>query len=444
MSKKSFVEKIEVKAPCGENWNEMRGGKTVRFCSHCSKSVSDLSRMTRRQALKIVRESNGNLCVRYVKNPASGAPLFSEDLTQISARRTPRLAVSAITAALSLTSMTYAQGGINPVRAVNEKTEVSEKKNSAENQIESATATLSGTILDPAGAVIPGISIFLSNEKTGETRAAASNDEGFYEFQDLDAGIYTLEAKGIAGFANHRIEQLTIAESENLKLDVEMSLTSETVMMGVVAVAVDYANPLFNAVNDGNLEATENLIARGENVNVRDEDNGDITPLFLAVENGNAEIAETLLSFGAKVNARDENKQTPLMRLDGDALPELIRVLIKHGAKINLTDKAGNSTLMLAAAVVRTKVLQILLDHRADVNARDKEGRTALMNAAEADQLENVRALLLAGADIRLKNEAGETVWDLTDNDEIKELLESHGANFSNDSEEESESPIGN
>ncbi len=438
MSKKNFLDKIEVKTPCSEDWNEMRGNEQVRFCSHCSKSVNNLSTMTRREASKIIKQSNGNLCVRYVKNPAGGAPLFSEDLHQIS-RRAPRLAVGVMATALSLSSMAYAQGGVNPTRAANEKTEISQEKDSAKDKTEIITASISGTITDPAGAVIPGISIYLSDDKTGEVRMTTSNDEGLYEFKDLNAGTYTLKAEGGSGFSSHIFEQVKIAESEKSELDVAMSLSSDVVLMGVVGYA-SYENPLFNAVSDGNLEEVRNLIARGENVNAKEEYSGNITPLFLAVENGNAEIAETLLSFGAKANARDENKQTPLMRLDDGAAPGLVRILIKHGAKINLTDKAGNTALMNAATNGKTEVLQILLDHRADVNARNKKGQTALMNAADKDNLENVRALILAGADVNLKNEDGETAWDLTADDKIEELLESHGAVV--EKEEETESPI--
>ena len=61
MSKKSFIDSIEVKSPCSEDWNEMRGNNQVRFCSHCNLNVNNLSVMTRKQALKLVRKAEGRI-----------------------------------------------------------------------------------------------------------------------------------------------------------------------------------------------------------------------------------------------------------------------------------------------------------------------------------------------------------------------------------------------
>jgi len=431
MSKKSFLEKFEVKTPCSENWNEMRGSDEVRFCSHCSKSVNNLSAMTRKRALKIVKESNDNICVRYLKNPVNDAPVFFGELYQIS-RRAPRLAAGVMTAALSLSSMAYAQGGAQLIK----RNDVSQTEVSPENKTESTAAMISGTLLDPSGAMIAGFQITLTDGRTGASQFTTTNDEGFYQFQSLEAGIYNLKSEGKWGFKEKEIREISLAELDNRKMDISLDVGEMVALMGVVSISPSYENPLFDAVNEGNLEEVINLIARGENVNVKEKNYSNITPLFLAVENGSAKIAETLLNFGAKANVRDENKQTPLMRLDDDATPELVRLLINHGAKINLTDKQGNNALMFASVNAETEVLQVLLDHRADANARNKIGRTALMNAADEDNLENVRALILAGADVNLKNEDGETAWDLTGDGEIAELLERYGAIAEDDESE--------
>ena len=49
------------------------------------------------------------------------------------------------------------------------------------------------------------------------------------------------------------------------------------------------------------------------------------------------------------------------------------------------------------------------------------------MVAAFEDDIENVRALLLAGARVDFKDEDGDTAWDLTDEQEIEDLLVSYG-----------------
>ena len=63
------------------------------------------------------------------------------------------------------------------------------------------TATLSGTVQDPSGAVIPDAAITLVNEATQDTRVATANANGFFAFPSLVPGRYTLKvtAKGFNG-----------------------------------------------------------------------------------------------------------------------------------------------------------------------------------------------------------------------------------------------------
>lgn len=432
MSKNKSFGKIEVETPCAEKWSEMRGTNQMRFCSHCDLHVNNLSAMSRKQAMKIVRQANGRICVRYVKNPRTNQPVFRDKLYQIS-RRTG-IAAGVLGASLSLSAANYAQSETKTVEAepqvtrLNQLTYFDPVETDAENKkVESETASVSGTITDPNGAVIPNVAVTLTNAETQETRSATSNEEGFYEFKSVAAGNYSLKAEGGNGFETMIFENIAVAENGETKTDVQMNIGEQYATMGGMA-AIEYANPLFRAVSNDELDEAKILIARGERVNAKDENYNNVTPLFLAVENGNAEIAAMLLDFGAKVNAKDDDRQTPLMRLDEDASPALVNLLIKHGAKINLTDNDGDTALILAAGSVKPEVLQILLTNGAQVNAQNKEGTTALMNAAEYDDLEAVRALILAGADMNLKNKEGKTARNLASDAEIEKLLETHGA----------------
>lgn len=59
--------RVRVAAPCGEEWDEMRGDERVRFCSRCSLNVYNLSAMTRREAERLVVSNEGRLCVRFYR-----------------------------------------------------------------------------------------------------------------------------------------------------------------------------------------------------------------------------------------------------------------------------------------------------------------------------------------------------------------------------------------
>jgi hypothetical protein len=54
--------KLQVVAPCSEDWNAMPGGDDVRFCGKCRQNVYNLSAMTETQARDLVQ---GPVCVRF-------------------------------------------------------------------------------------------------------------------------------------------------------------------------------------------------------------------------------------------------------------------------------------------------------------------------------------------------------------------------------------------
>ncbi|MEO6588712.1 MAG: ankyrin repeat domain-containing protein, partial [Pyrinomonadaceae bacterium] len=357
MSKNEFIKQIEVKNPCSEDWDEMTGNEQIRFCSHCSFEVNNLSAMTRKQALKIVRESSGRICVRYIQNPVNKAPVFADKLYQITRRA--GIAAGVLGASLSFSNLTYAQGDVKLVRVTNTDTEISKIEKTDEDKTESLTSSISGTITDSQGNFASGVNVTLINLKTAESQNADTDADGFYEFKNVSKGFYKLSVVNEKGDAE--IQSFEILEASENRHDLALNLPTvaevtvelpqseaQYEVMGGMALTISYENPLSLAVSRGNLEQVNDLISKGAKVNGKENSAQGITPLFLAVENGNTEITEMLLNFGAKINARDDEKQTPLMRLDDDAAPELVRLLMKHGAKINLTDKAGETALIHA------------------------------------------------------------------------------------------------
>lgn len=406
----------------------MTGGEKARFCSHCDLSVNNISALTRKQTLRLVHESNGRICVRYIKNPVTNAPVFADRLYRITRRA--KVAAGILGATLAVSTLAYAQGS-GPV-SFTQKAEAVPTENADKNKTEGGTASLSGTVSDAAGAVVPNATVVLLMPETAFRQAGTTDENGSYKFENISAGKYRLETAS-PGF-KVSVREIEVSDGKENAADVELEVSDVTITMGAM-VMIDYRTPLFRAVSDGKLEEVRSLLVRGESVNAKDENYNGITPIFVAIENGSTEIAELLLNFGAKINVRDENRQTPLMRLDEDASVELVELLIKHGARVNVVDKEANTPLIFAAGTVKPEVLQILIRHGKNVDARNSEGRTALMAAAEADNLENVRLLLAAGADANLKDTDGETAFSLTSDEEIETLLIEFGAEVSDNSQ---------
>src|SRR2546426_864101 len=72
-----------------------------------------------------------------------------------------------------------------------------------------STTTLFGRIFDPAGAVVPGATIVMSNRATGEERRTQSDPQGNYQIAALPAGTYRIEVNA-AGFQPNFVESVTI------------------------------------------------------------------------------------------------------------------------------------------------------------------------------------------------------------------------------------------
>lgn len=60
-----LLSRVEVAAPCPADWDVMVGDDRARFCSSCEKHVYNLSALTTQEAEQLIREKEGDLCVRY-------------------------------------------------------------------------------------------------------------------------------------------------------------------------------------------------------------------------------------------------------------------------------------------------------------------------------------------------------------------------------------------
>ncbi len=65
------------------------------------------------------------------------------------------------------------------------------------------TGTIEGTIKDPSGAVVPGVSVTVTG--TGYSRTVTTDDAGFFRIQQVPPGIYTVTTA--ASFGLRRFDQ---------------------------------------------------------------------------------------------------------------------------------------------------------------------------------------------------------------------------------------------
>src|SRR5215475_8526397 len=114
------------------------------------------------------------------------------------------------------------------------------------------TATLTGTVLDSQGAVVPDVAITISSKATGLKRQANTNKEGLFTLPLLPPGIYLLQAQR---------EGFSVAEIEDIELPVAGQVSQDIVLQvsGVrETVSVSAAPPLLQTDTSALAEVVNN------------------------------------------------------------------------------------------------------------------------------------------------------------------------------------------
>lgn len=105
------------------------------------------------------------------------------------------------------------------------------------------TTTIYGNVTDAAGAQIPGAIVTITNEQTGATQSATTNDEGEFTFNFLQIGRYTLSISA-SGFKEQTQTNIELTGGQRLRLNYALEIGAVTEKVTVTA-----ETPLINAVN---------------------------------------------------------------------------------------------------------------------------------------------------------------------------------------------------
>ena len=112
-----------------------------------------------------------------------------------------------------------------------------------------AGATLSGTIADQSGGVVPHAAISIKNIATGITRISRTSAAGFYSTPNLLPGTYEIRAtaQGFSSELQTGIE-LTVGEDQVLNFTLRVGQMTQTVEVTTEAPAVQLASSSISAV----------------------------------------------------------------------------------------------------------------------------------------------------------------------------------------------------
>jgi len=96
---------------------------------------------------------------------------------------------------------------------------------------QNANGSLTGTVLDPSGAVIPGASVIMKDDSTGVERRTVSNSDGFFSINAVQVGDYTvtIQAQGFQQYQQKGVH-FDLGDKRNLaNIALKVGSSAETV-----------------------------------------------------------------------------------------------------------------------------------------------------------------------------------------------------------------------
>ena len=110
------------------------------------------------------------------------------------------------------------------------------------------TSTLTGTVKDSTGAVLPGVTVNVSSpQQIGGVQTSVTDSQGIYRFPALRPGVYEMETT-LAGFKTVKRSEIVLALGTTSTIDVTLSVASvsETVQVTGESPIVDVKSSASN------------------------------------------------------------------------------------------------------------------------------------------------------------------------------------------------------
>src|SRR5712664_1721080 len=116
---------------------------------------------------------------------------------------------------------------------------------------QATSGTISGTITDERGAVVPGAAVLIKNTETGLERRVESNESGYYHIVGLSPGNYELrvERQGFKPELRSGLK-LTVAQDSVVDFQLNVGSLQEAVQVSDSGAQVESTNATLNSLVD--------------------------------------------------------------------------------------------------------------------------------------------------------------------------------------------------
>ena len=126
-----------------------------------------------------------------------------------------------------------------------------------------ATGALRGTVTDPTGGVLPGVTIKVTNAATGQSQTTVTQANGTYLVPFLPAAIYRVEAssKSFKTAAFHKLE-INVTETKVVDIRLEVGSFMETVNVQAQPAQIETSSSALGSVTDQRMVENLPLVTR--------------------------------------------------------------------------------------------------------------------------------------------------------------------------------------
>ena len=100
-----------------------------------------------------------------------------------------------------------------------------------------STASLSGTVTDPSGAVVPGAQVKVHSDSTGLDRVVVTDGSGIYGVPSLQPGVYDVQVSA-DGFSLYTLQRVNLEVDQKASVNAQLSLSSTGSVVQVDSGAV--------------------------------------------------------------------------------------------------------------------------------------------------------------------------------------------------------------
>jgi len=213
------LNSISVAKPCSADWNLMTGDERSRLCHDCGINIYNISQMSPNEVRDLIENREGRLCIRLMRR--SDGTVITRDCPKGLAayrRRVARLASAAFAAVIGLFSVSFGQAS-------------SKAPAPATSSVSQREAILSGLVVDPQGAVIPGVKVTVRIDKK-TNYSVLSDSNGLYVFDkpDIVGKVEIIAEK--AGFKRFK-DHIEIKAGVPVELRIELVPAGGLVEVGI-------------------------------------------------------------------------------------------------------------------------------------------------------------------------------------------------------------------